>query len=107
MLRPNDRAVLAVLQDADRPLTARTVSDASGVALSTTGNVLAVLCAQGLAARRRKGRAWLYRRKRQPARPHDLTVEGRLAAAAAAIGAMPAGQADRQFDRLEARAGAR
>ncbi len=106
LLRPNHQAVLAVLENAAGPLTARAISDASGVALSSTGTALAALGGQGLVTRRRKGRTWLYRRKRRPGRAAG-DVERRLGAAAATIGQMPAAHAERQLDRLEARAGAR
>jgi len=105
VLRPREQAVLIVLENAAGSLTARAISDASGVALSSTGNALAVLGCQGLVTRRRKGRTWLYRRKRRLGRP--AAVERRLGAAATTIGQMPAASVEGQLDRLEVRAGAR
>ncbi len=99
VLRPKERAVLAALEDATGPMTARDILDTSGVALSSTANALAVLRCQGLVRRRRKGRAWLCRRKRRP--PAGNIAAGKLAAAADTIGSMPAGQVQRQLERLE------
>jgi MarR family len=60
-LRRNEVAVLAVLDTAAGPMTARQLSDASGVPLSSTTNAIAVLHAHGLITRRRTGRVWRYR----------------------------------------------
>jgi DNA-binding transcriptional ArsR family regulator len=60
LLRRNEAAVLAVLDAAARPMTARQLSDASGVPASSTTNAIAVLRAHGLITRRRKGRVWRY-----------------------------------------------
>ncbi len=59
---PNYRAILTALDGAAGPLTSRAVSDASGLALSTTVHSLGVLCAWGVTERHRDGRTWLYRR---------------------------------------------
>ena len=70
-LRPNYRAILTALNGAAGPLTSRAVSDASGLALSTTVHCLGILCAWGVTERHRDGRTWLYQRcKPQPRAAH-------------------------------------
>ena len=60
-LRPPEATALAALSAAAGPRTARQVSDASGLAASTAGKVLASLHARGLVARRRGPRgSWHY-----------------------------------------------
>jgi Sugar-specific transcriptional regulator TrmB len=58
--RPHEQAVLEAVQAAAGPLTARCVSDASGVPTGTIADALAVLRARGLVTRRRDGRTWRY-----------------------------------------------
>jgi DNA-binding transcriptional ArsR family regulator len=60
VLRPREQAVLDALKAAAGPLPARTISDATGMPISTARNVLAVLQAQGFITRRRDGRTWFY-----------------------------------------------
>ncbi len=60
VLRLHEQAVFTALQAAIGPLSARAVSDASGVPISTTARALATLCTYGLVIRYREGRVWLY-----------------------------------------------
>jgi hypothetical protein len=60
VLGPREQPVLDALEAATEPLPARTISDVSGVPISTTQNVLAILRAKNLITRRPKGRTWLY-----------------------------------------------
>jgi hypothetical protein len=60
VLRPRERVVLDTLESATEPLSARTISDVSGVPIATTKDVLAVLQTKNLVTRRLNRRTWHY-----------------------------------------------
>jgi hypothetical protein len=77
VLRPHEQAALDAVQAATGPLTARAISDVSGVPTGTIAKALAVLRARHLVTRGRDdGRTWLYTAAGQPGDGHQRQAAG-------------------------------